>query len=230
MTTVLLVEDEVEIQNLVKDHLEYEGFNVICANDGVDAINKFHKDNFDIILLDMMLPKINGKEVLKAIRQESKVPVIIVSAKDSEVDKVFGLELGADDYLTKPYSLNELVARINSTLRRISYYSEIKPIEITSLKYEDLVLDLENYILTKGTTPITLTSKEFEIIKMLLENPKKVFTKAQIFSNVWNDDFYKDDNTVMVHIRRLREKIEEDPSDPKYIKTVWGIGYKLGDI
>ncbi|GKU27345.1 putative transcriptional regulatory protein YcbL [Clostridium folliculivorans] len=176
-----------------------------------------------------MLPKLNGKEVLRKIREVSTIPVIIISAKDSELDKILGLELGADDYITKPFSLNELNARINASLRRIGYFKNSLPKE-SKIQRGELTLDLDNYQLIKNGTPIDLTAKEFEIIKLLLENPKRVFTKTQLFSSIWQDDFMKDENTVMVHIRRVREKIEDNPSEPKYIKTIWGIGYKLGDV
>ncbi len=210
-------------------HLTNEGFLITAAKDGERALVEFSKNAFDIVLLDLMLPKVNGKEVLRKIRENSTVPVIIISAKDSELDKILGLELGADDYITKPFSLNELNARINAALRRIGYYKNTV-VKEKKLQRGDLILDIDNYQIIKNNTVIDLTSKEFEILKLFLENPKKVFTKAQIFSSIWQDDFMNDENTVMVHIRRVREKIEDNPSEPKYIKTIWGIGYKLGDI
>ncbi|WP_338032611.1 response regulator transcription factor [Clostridium manihotivorum] len=210
-------------------HLTTEGFLVTAAKDGERALDEFYKNTFDLVLLDIMLPKVNGKEVLRKIRENSTVPVIIISAKDSELDKILGLELGADDYITKPFSLNELNARINAALRRISYYKN-PVIKEKRVQRGDLILDIDNYQIIKNNIVIDLTSKEFEILKLFLENPKKVFTKAQIFSSIWEDDFMNDENTVMVHIRRVREKIEDNPSEPKYIKTIWGIGYKLGDI
>jgi DNA-binding response OmpR family regulator len=226
---LLLVEDDIEINELVYTHLKSEGFSITSVKDGELALQEFYSNDFDLILLDIMLPKLNGKEVLRKIRESSTVPVIIISAKDSELDKILGLELGADDYITKPFSLNELNARINASLRRIGYFKNSLPKE-SKIQRGELTLDLDNYQLIKNGTPIDLTAKEFEIIKLLLENPKKVFTKTQLFSSIWQDDFMKDENTVMVHIRRVREKIEDNPSEPKYIKTIWGIGYKLGDI
>nr|WP_275051644.1 response regulator transcription factor [Clostridium manihotivorum] len=214
---------------MVLKHLTTEGFLVTAAKDGERALDEFYKNTFDLVLLDIMLPKVNGKEVLRKIRENSTVPVIIISAKDSELDKILGLELGADDYITKPFSLNELNARINAALRRISYYKN-PVIKEKRVQRGDLILDIDNYQIIKNNIVIDLTSKEFEILKLFLENPKKVFTKAQIFSSIWEDDFMNDENTVMVHIRRVREKIEDNPSEPKYIKTIWGIGYKLGDI
>jgi DNA-binding response OmpR family regulator len=224
-----LVEDDDEISELVLKHLTNEGFLITAAKDGERALVEFSKNTFDLVLLDLMLPKVNGKEVLRKIRENSTVPVIIISAKDSELDKILGLELGADDYITKPFSLNELNARINATLRRIGYYKS-SPIKEKKIQRGNLILDIDNYQIIKDDTIIDLTSKEFEILKLFLENPKKVFTKAQIFSSIWEDDFMNDENTVMVHIRRVREKIEDNPSEPRYIKTIWGIGYKLGDI
>ncbi|QAA30301.1 DNA-binding response regulator [Clostridium manihotivorum] len=229
MYKLLLVEDDSEISELVLKHLTTEGFLVTAAKDGERALDEFYKNTFDLVLLDIMLPKVNGKEVLRKIRENSTVPVIIISAKDSELDKILGLELGADDYITKPFSLNELNARINAALRRISYYKN-PVIKEKRVQRGDLILDIDNYQIIKNNIVIDLTSKEFEILKLFLENPKKVFTKAQIFSSIWEDDFMNDENTVMVHIRRVREKIEDNPSEPKYIKTIWGIGYKLGDI
>lgn len=224
-----MVEDDIEINELVYRHLKNEGFSITSVKDGELALQEFCRNDFDLILLDIMLPKLNGKEVLRKIRESSTIPVIIISAKDSELDKILGLELGADDYITKPFSLNELNARINASLRRIGYFKNSLPKE-SKIQRGELTLDLDNYQLVKNGTPIDLTAKEFEIIKLLLENPKKVFTKTQLFSSIWQDDFMKDENTVMVHIRRVREKIEDNPSEPKYIKTIWGIGYKLGDI
>ncbi|WP_261854267.1 response regulator transcription factor [Clostridium folliculivorans] len=229
MYNLLLVEDDIEINELVYSHLKSEGFSITSVKDGELALQEFYNNNFDLILLDIMLPKLNGKEVLRKIREVSTIPVIIISAKDSELDKILGLELGADDYITKPFSLNELNARINASLRRIGYFKNSLPKE-SKIQRGELTLDLDNYQLIKNGTPIDLTAKEFEIIKLLLENPKRVFTKTQLFSSIWQDDFMKDENTVMVHIRRVREKIEDNPSEPKYIKTIWGIGYKLGDV
>ncbi len=227
---LLLVEDDLEISELVERHLKSEGFDVLAVNDGEKALEAFDNNTFDLILLDLMLPKVNGREVLKKIRESSSVPILIISAKDSEVDKILGLELGADDYITKPFSVLELTARIHATFRRIGYYAKEDVSSVKSIIRGDFTLNFDNYQISKVGKYISLTAKEFEMLRLFFENPKKVFTKAQIFASVWGDDFIKDDNTVTVQIRRLREKIEEDPSNPKYIKTVWGIGYKLGDM
>lgn len=226
---ILLVEDDEEISELTYKYLKGEGYEVVRAYDGKKAVDAFENGTFDVILLDMMLPRLSGKEVMKAVREKSNVPIIIISAKDSELDKVVGLELGADDYITKPFSLNELNARIHVVLRRTNSLKSDES-ERTSVTRGKLTLDYDKYVLIKDGETITLTSKEFEILRLFFENPKKVFTKQQIFSSVWNDDYLGDDNNVMVHIRRLREKIEDNPSKPEYIKTVWGIGYKLGEM
>lgn len=230
INNLLLIEDNLEIAELVEHHLMSEGLHVLTANDGEGALNLFFKNQFDLILLDLMLPKLPGKEVLRKIREHSSIPILIISAKDSEFDKILGLELGADDYITKPFSLLELTARVQAALRRVNYYTKNEDSKSDFITLGPFTLNFDTYQLFKDDEPINLTAKEFEILKLFFENPKKVFTKAQIFSRVWEDDFIKDENTVMVHIRRLREKIEIDPSAPKYIKTIWGIGYKLGDI
>ncbi|WP_341420682.1 response regulator transcription factor [Clostridium magnum] len=223
------MEDDLEISELVNKHLTGEGFDVLTVNDGEKALQAFYNNTFDLVLLDLMLPKVSGKEILKRIRESSSVPVLIVSAKDSEIDKILGLELGADDYIAKPFSVLELTARISAIFRRIGYYIKEEN-SIKSISRGPFTLNFDNYQILKGEENIGLTAKEFEILKLFFQNPKKVFTKAQIFASVWKDDFINDDNTVTVQIRRLREKIEEDPSNPTYIKTVWGIGYRLGDI
>lgn len=227
---LLLVEDDPDISFLVESHLKSEGFDVTAAQDGEKALQYFNDSAFDLVLLDIMLPKVNGKEVLKTIRETSSVPILIISAKDSEIDRILGLELGADDYITKPFSVRELAARIHAALRRIGYYKNNEPEHQNNISMGPFTLNLETYQVIKSGEPINLTAKEFEILKLFFENPKRVFTKAQIFARVWDDDFLKDDNTVMVHIRKLREKLEDDPSNPIYIKTVWGIGYKLGEM
>lgn len=219
----------MEISELVSKHLTGEGFDVLTVYDGEKALQAFYNYSFDLVLLDLMLPKVNGKEILKRIRESSSVPVLIISAKDSEVDKILGLELGADDYIAKPFSVLELTARISAIFRRIGYYIKEES-SVKSVTRGPFTLNFDNYQILKGEEHIDLTAKEFDLLKLFFQNPKKVFTKAQIFASVWKDDFIHDDNTVTVQIRRLRERIEEDPSNPKYIKTVWGIGYRLGDI
>lgn len=228
---ILLIEDDTAISEMVENYLKKEGFSVAVAFNGEEGISKFLNNSFDLIILDIMLPKLDGMEVMKIVRQKSLIPILIMSAKDSDVDKAIGLGLGADDYIAKPFSLVELSARIKAAIRRANNYSmPQKKEEKNNLTVNQLTLDLENYSVCKNGIPIQLTSKEFEILKLFITNPNKVFTKSQIYSSVWNEDYYGDENVINVHMRRLREKIEDTPSEPKYIKTIWGIGYKLGEF
>ncbi len=226
---ILLVEDHSEISEMLKDYLTAENYEVICAADGQEACSLFQASDFDLVLLDLMIPKISGMEVMKQIRKTSVVPIIIVSAKDTETDKTLGLGLGADDYITKPFSVVEVLARIKSNIRRAKQYVP-QPAGPAILTAGDLSLNPEDYTALKAGKTIDLTAKEFEILKLLMKNPKKVYTKEQLYSLVWKDAYMGDENAVNVHISRLRNKIEEDPRRPKYILTVWGIGYKLGDF
>ena len=177
-----------------------------------------------------MIPKLNGMGVMEHIRQKSFVPIMILSAKDTESDKTLGLGLGADDYITKPFSVVEVLARIKAALRRTMHYDNASADTDVILKAGDLTMNLTDYTVTKRGQKVELTAKEFEILKLLLQNPKKVYTKEQIYSLVWNDAYLGDENAVNVHISRLRNKIEEDSRKPVYILTVWGIGYKLGSV
>ena len=172
------------------------------------------------------MPKMDGIELIKRIREKSNVPAIILSAKDGEIDKALGLGFGADDYVAKPFSMVELSARVKAAIRRATEYSNEEVKQNKVIKVDDLTIDINNYSVKRGDENLKLTNKEFEIFKLLLTNPNIVFTKEQIYRQVWEDDFMGDDNIINVHIRRLREKVERDPSKPKYIKTLWGIGYK----
>lgn len=196
--------------------------------DGQEACNQFDNTVFSLVLLDLMIPKISGMDVLQHIRKSSVVPIIIVSAKDTETEKTLGLGLGADDYITKPFSVSEVLARIKATLRRTTQYDNSSFAVPVSLTAGDLIINLSEYTITKKGEIIELTAKEFEILKLLLQNPKKVFTKEQLYSLVWKDVYCGDENAINVHISRLRNKIEDDTRNPKYILTVWGIGYKFG--
>lgn len=227
---LLLVEDDIEISRMLKDYLSAENYEVVCAADGEEACEKFDKDVFALVLLDLMIPRINGMEVMQHIRQSSTVPIIIVSAKDTDADKTLGLGLGADDYITKPFSVIEVLARIKANIRRSTQYSKPEEPEDEILEAGGLVMNLADYTVTKGNVKVELTAKEFEILKLLLQNPKKVYTKEQIYSLIWHDAYLGDENAVNVHISRLRNKIEDNPRSPKYVITVWGIGYKLGDL
>lgn len=229
--TILLVEDDQDISNMVKTYLNNEAFNVKCVFDGEEAMNAFQYEHYDLVLLDLMLPKLNGINFLQIVRTRSYIPVIIMSAKDSETDKTLGLGLGADDYITKPFSMVELTARVKAVIRRSTQYIDTQIERNTSIiKLHEIELDTENLSATKNGIQINLTSKEWKILCLFFENQKKVFTKEQIYRSVWGDEYYGDENIINVHMSRLREKIEDTPSKPAYIKTIWGIGYKLGEF
>ena len=226
---ILVVEDDMEINRLVSEHLTREGYSVDRVFNGLDAFQKLSSESYQMVILDVMMPVVDGYEVLQKIRKMGSVPVLILSAKCEETDKIIGLGLGADDYMTKPFSMGELTARVKAQLRRyLKFSSETEACQKAAIiKYLDIEMDTESFEVKIGGKLIALTAKEFEILKLFLLNPKKVFTKTQLFKSVWGENYLNDENTVMVHIRRLREKIEPDPSNPGYIQTVWGIGYKL---
>lgn len=228
---ILLVEDDVSISDIVKNHLTKEGFAVTVAFDGEDGVAKFLQDTFELVILDIMMPKLDGIEAMEIIRKKSSVPILIMSAKDTDVDKAVGLGLGADDYISKPFSIIEITARVKAAIRRATKYSKgHEAEEANTIDINELTINLVNYSVIKNEVDIKLTSKEFDILKLFITNPNKVFTKAQIYNLIWNEGYFGDDNVINVHMRRLREKIEDDPSNPKYIKTLWGIGYKLGEF
>lgn len=229
MMKILLIEDDAEISEMLKNFLMTENFEVVTAYDGESACKKFFADEYSIVLLDLMIPKMNGMEVMKRIRVSSTVPIIILSAKDTDSDKTLGLGLGADDYVTKPFSVTEVLARIKANIRRTTQYTVPTAVENNIITKGELVLNTNDYSVMKNGEKIELTAKEFEILKLLMKNPKKVYTKEQMYSQVWNDAYMGDENAVNVHISRLRNKIEDNPRDPKYVVTVWGIGYKLGE-
>ncbi|MFJ8529853.1 response regulator transcription factor [Bacillus sp. NPDC094106] len=223
---ILLVEDDISIQEMVETYLTKEGFRITIASDGEEGVIKFLKGSFDLIILDIMMPKLDGLEVVRIIREKSAVPILMMSAKDTDVDKAIGLGLGADDYICKPFSMIELAARVKASIRRSTKYSATEQKEET-IEIGDLKIDLINFTVQKKEKQLKLTLKEFEILKLFVKNQNRVFTKAQIYNLIWNEEYYGDDNVINVHMRRLREKIEDDPSNPEYIKTLWGIGYKL---
>ena len=227
---ILLAEDDMEISDMLKNFLITENFEVVTAFDGESACQKFFADDYSLVLLDLMIPKKSGMEVMKVIRERNTVPIIILSAKDTDSDKTLGLGLGADDYITKPFSITEVLARIKANIRRNTKYIMQSAKEESVLKCGNLIMNINDYSVLKNETRIELTAKEFEILKILMKNPKKVYTKEQIYSLVWKDAYFGDENAVNVHISRLRNKIEDNPRDPKIVITVWGIGYKLGEI
>lgn len=222
MTRVLVVEDEESYSDALGYVLRKEGFEVSIAENGPDALADFERAGADIVLLDLMLPGLPGTEVCRQIRQTSSVPVIMVSAKDAEVDKVVGLELGADDYVTKPYSPRELVARIRAVLRR-GTDAEDAP---SALESGRVRMDVERHLVTVGGDEIRLPLKEFELLEMFLRNTGRVLTRGQLIDRVWGADYVGDTKTLDVHVKRLRAKIEPDPANPRMLVTVRGLGYK----
>lgn len=225
------MEDDREISEMLEEFLIQEAFEVVPAFDGLEACEKFEDGEFDLVLLDLMIPKMSGMDVMKTIREKSVVPILIVSAKDSLLDKSLGLELGADDYITKPFVMAEVLARIKANLRRTNQYaagSSRKQEEPATLSCGDIQLNPADFTVRKRGKKIDLTAKEFEILRLLMKNPKKVYTKEQIYSLVWEDAYLGDENAVNVHISRLRNKIEDDARNPEYIITVWGFGYRIG--
>lgn len=227
---ILLIEDDFEISEMLRNFLMTESFEITTAFDGEEALRKFKQSEYSLLLLDLMIPKVTGMKVMEEIRKSSTVPIIIISAKDSDSDKTLGLGLGADDYITKPFSVTEVLARIKANIRRSTQYVPSNLIQNDFITVGDVCMNLENYTVMKKEEKLELTAKEFEILKLLMQNPKKVYTKEQIYSMIWKDAYLGDENAVNVHISRLRNKIEENPREPKIILTVWGIGYKLGEF
>jgi two-component system response regulator RegX3 len=226
MTKILVVEDEESFSEALAYLLGREGFDVTVADSGPKAIEEYDRVGADLVLLDLMLPGLSGTEVCKQLRQRSDVPIIMLTAKDSEVDKVVGLELGADDYVTKPYSSRELVARIRAVLRRNSDLGEAEPVSGT-LTVGPVRLDTERHVIAIHGTTVQFPLKEFELLEFLMRNCDRVLTRTQIIDRVWGSDYVGDTKTLDVHIKRLRAKIEVDPANPVYIQTVRGLGYKM---
>ncbi len=225
MTKVLVVEDEKSLREPLVFLLEKEGFDVVAAEDGLEALSLFRKKSPDIVLLDLMLPGMSGSDVCREIRLTSAVPIIMVTAKDSEIDKVVGLEIGADDYVTKPYSTRELLARMKAVLRR---GSTAEPGASSSILLAGPVrLDAERHKVSVSDTEISLPLKEFELLEYLMENVNRVLTRGQIIDRVWGSNYYGDTKTLDVHIKRIRAKIESDPKNPTLVVTVRGLGYKF---
>ncbi len=223
MTRVLVVEDEESYRDALSYLLAKEGFEVSLAADGPAALSQFDRYGADIVLLDLMLPGLSGIEVCRTIRQTSSVPVIMVTAKDDEVDKIVGLELGADDYVTKPYSPRELIARIRAVLRR-GTEPELVP---DTLEAGPVRMDVERHVVTVDGVEQRLPLKEFELLEMFLRNPGRVLTRGQLIDRVWGSDYVGDTKTLDVHVKRLRAKLEPEPGEPRYLVTVRGLGYKL---
>jgi DNA-binding response OmpR family regulator len=227
---ILLVDDEQSIQTLLSYPLRKEGYEVVQATDGRQALDRFDEQPFDLVVLDLMLPKLDGLEVCRRLRGRSSVPIIMLTARSDEIDKVVGLELGADDYITKPFSLREFSSRIKAALRRaeMSRPGETAPDE-ASLAVGELRIDFPKRSVRIRGQEVELTFVEFEIIAVLARAPGRVFTRDMLLSRIWGDSAYRDPRTIDVHIRHLREKIERDPKDPEYLFTVRGVGYRFRD-
>lgn len=225
MTHILIVEDESSFSDALSFLLSKEGFEVSIAETGRAALEIFKAETFDLILLDLMIPEISGIEVCRAIRTTSSIPIIMLTAKDSEIDKVVGLELGADDYVTKPYSSRELVARIKAVLRRGSVEDNSQEAGVHSAG--NIRMDIERHAVSVNGAAISLPLKEFELLEFLIRNKGRVLTRGQLIDRVWGDDYYGDTKTLDVHIKRLRSKIEVDPANPILIQTIRGLGYKF---
>ena len=225
MTRVLIVEDECSLADPLAFLLRKEGFSTVVVGDGAAALAEFDRGGADIVLLDVMLPGMNGTDVCKQLRQRSGVPVIMVTARDSEIDKVVGLELGADDYVTKPYSARELIARIRAVLRRGADRSAAD--DSSALEAGPVRMDVERHTVAVDGRPVTLPLKEFDLLEYLLRNSGRVLTRGQLIDRVWGADYVGDTKTLDVHVKRLRSKIEADPASPVHLVTVRGVGYKL---
>ncbi|MCY6354167.1 response regulator transcription factor [Clostridium sp. ZS2-4] len=226
---ILIVDDDKEIINLIDFNLKNEGYDILKAYDGNEALHLVENNDIQLILLDVMMPEIDGMEVCRRVRMTKNIPIIILSAKSSEIDKVIGLTAGADDYVIKPFSTVELIARVKAQLRRYIYLnnsdkenSEEYLINISGLQINKETLKVKVY-----GKEVNLTKTEYEIVLLMAENPSRVFPMEEIFERVWKEKYFQGNNTIMVHIARIREKIEENPREPKIIKTVWGVGYKI---
>ncbi|KJE23202.1 two component transcriptional regulator, winged helix family [Frankia torreyi] len=224
MTRLLVVEDEESFSDALSFMLEREGFEVGVVADGPSALAEFDRRGADLVLLDLMLPGLSGTEVCRTLRTRSSVPIIMLTARDSEIDKVLGLELGADDYVTKPFSARELVARIRAVLRR---RSETEEVAEATLEAGPVRMDVERHVVTVDGSTVTLPLKEFELLEMFLRNAGRVLTRGQLIDRVWGSDYVGDTKTLDVHVKRLRTKIEREPGNPRHLVTVRGLGYKF---
>ena len=224
MTRVLVVEDEESFSEALSYMLRKEGYEVAVADNGTGALEEFDRSGADLVLLDLMLPGLSGTEVCRQLRQRSNVPVIMLTAKDGEVDKVVGLERGADDYVTKPFSSRELVARIRAVMRRGSEGDELVP---GTIEAGPVRMDVERHVVTVDSKSVPMPLKEFDLLELLLRNAGRVLTRMQLIDRVWGSDYVGDTKTLDVHVKRLRAKVEPDPANPRYLVTVRGLGYKF---
>lgn len=222
---VLVVDDDKEIRESIEIYLKNEGIKVVEASDGLEALAALEKEEIHLIIMDIMMPKMDGMKATFKIRETKNIPIIMLSARSEDTDKILGLNIGADDYITKPYNPLELVARVKSQLRRFTNFGTFK--EEDEICVRDLILNTHTKTVRVNGEEVSLTSIEYKLLKLLMENKGRVFSIAEIYTKVWNEPFYNGENTVSVHIRRLREKIEINPKEPEYLKVVWGIGYKF---
>jgi DNA-binding response OmpR family regulator len=227
-STILLVDDEDSIQKLLTYPLEREGYRVLQARDGEEALTRFASERIDLVVLDIMLPKLDGLEVCKRLRAESEVPIIMLTARDDELDKVLGLELGADDYITKPFSIREFRSRVRALLRRASV---ARPVDEGDDVFtaEGLTIDLSRRVVEVGGERVQLTYVEFELLRILASHPGRVYSRRMLLEALWGGADYREPRTIDVHVRHLREKLERDPAEPEYILTVRGVGYRFRD-
>jgi DNA-binding response OmpR family regulator len=222
---ILVVDDDPTISDIVGRYLQSEGYDVDIAMNGASALDQARANRPDLVVLDLMLPGVDGLEVCRQIRIQGPVPIIMLTAKGEETDKLVGLNVGADDYMTKPFSPRELVARVKAVLRRSVYQ---QPYEGDTMRFEDLSINPKTRQVISGGNEVELTAKEFDLLWFLAQHPRQVFSRDQLLNDVWDYSYAGDTSTVTVHIRRLREKIEADPARPRYVQTVWGVGYKFG--
>jgi two-component system response regulator ResD len=224
--TILVVEDEASIAEVVSLYLKRAGYSVQMASDGRQAMHLFEKEMPDFVILDLMLPQVDGLSLTRWLRDRSNVPIIILTARREEIDRIGGLEMGADDYVVKPFSPQELVSRVRAVMRRTGR-EQLESANERSLEFDDLKIDPRTRVVAIHDAPIELTAKEFDMLYLLAQHPKQVFTREQLLERIWGGALYIDPGTVTVHVRRLREKIEVDPSHPTRLLTVWGVGYKF---
>ncbi|WP_348625080.1 response regulator transcription factor [Paenibacillus peoriae] len=225
--TILLVDDEPEIIKLMQIYLENEGYRLLMARDGLEALEQVSRESIDVMVLDVMMPNMDGVEACMKFRETEHFPIIMLSAKGQDMDKITGLSVGADDYVTKPFSPLELVARIKSQLRRVRKYTHSSPALEHEMILDELTINSATHEITLAGESIKLTPREFAIVELLARNRGQVLSMEQIYEKVWKEQYLESNNTLMVHVRKIREKIETDPRKPKYLKTVWGIGYKM---
>lgn len=229
MNKILIIDDDKELCALMKKCIEQENLVVLVANGGIEGLQLLKENNetYSLVILDIMMPDLDGFQVLQQVRQTSNVPVLMLTAKSGEEDKVSGLRMGADDYLTKPFSINELMARVNSLIRRYTLLNPVSSTETDCMKFQGMTIDNFNRIVFIGEKPVELTGKEFDLLSFLAANKGKVFTKKQIYTHVWEEEYAFDDSNIMSFISKLRKKIEPDPEHPFYILTVRGVGYRF---